>query len=314
MNNSHSGEFRLSPEVIDGINHIERERREINPEDNNYKNHLILFSVIFFIVIFIFAGLKALTGSNLFDMLLTPWIGFGPFYLVYLVSKQKKQNKNMQNYHSVYLQDVMLPLLKHLNPQFTYDRNGSIFDHNKAIFKERFSTTSVRKSEDLVEGTIDGINVRFGEVEVLADQEYVKFLCFVADFNKNLTSTTMLNPKLLSYSLSYAFSAKFKGLKRIRLDNPSFNKKYMTMSNNEVESRYILTPDFMEKILKTKQYLSGYYLFQNNKILFLGSIGADLFDIDADSDIYEQTLQTAKALKQLLGLVEAFNLNSRIWK
>lgn len=307
MNNSHNEKFRLPPDVISGINYVEQERQEINSKGINYNFHIIFATLVFFAVILVFAGLKALTGSGLFDGLLAPWIGLGPFYLVYLVRKQKKQNKKMQDYHGVYLQEVMIPLLKYLNPQFTYNRHGSIFAHNKAVFKERFATTSVHKAEDLVEGEIDGISIRFGEVEVLGDDDYEKFLCFVADFNKNINSTTILASKFKA-----PFPLKRKGMKKIQLDNPTINKKYWIYTSDEIEARYILTPHFMEQILAAN--LSGYYLFQDNKMLFLGDIGVDLFDMDADTDIYDQTLKTATALKQLLHLVEMFNLNSRVWK
>lgn len=110
-----------------------------------------------------------------------------------------------------------------------------------------------------------------------------------------------------------------KSLKAIQLDNPTFNKKYRVYTDSDIEARYVLTPGFMENIVKDNENLYGYYLFKDNKMIFLGSIFVnnqqmDLFDIHADTDIYEQTLQTAKALRQLLGIVKVFNLNSRIWK
>lgn len=321
MNNSHSGEFRLPPEVIDGINRIERERREINPENIDYEGQMFFVIVKILGITFLFLVLSAVSSGFFtsfgffsgFLGLLGAATGIGGlFYVFSLISKQQEQSIKMQRHHSVYLQDVMLPLLRHLNPQFTYHRHGSIFDDNKAIFKERFAITSIHKAEDLVEGEIDGISIRFGEVEKLdEDNQYKKFLCFVADFNKHLNAATILTPNVM-ISIRHAFSLKHKGLKKIRLDNPTMNQKFMVHTDNEIEARYVLTPRFMEQILAANQ--PGYYLFQDNKMLFLGNVSVDLFDIDADTDIYEQTLQTGKVLKQLLGLVEVFNLNSRIWK
>lgn len=313
--------YRLPSDIISSINHIEGERKKINTEDTDYNRHIPLFIVAFFAVLLVFIGLKEMAGGGLFDLLIILWGSLAPFYVVYLVAKRKKQNTNLQVHHDIYVQDVILPLLKSLSPQLSYQRNGSILPYCEADIKHWFSSSgSIRKAEDLVEGEINGVSIRFGEVEKLADSEYDKFLCFVADFNKVLNATTLLDPK--SVALRQAFSPKRKALKavkRIQLDNPTFNKQYQVYTDNDIEARYILTPRFMESILATKGNLCGYYLFKANKILFVGNVSVnnaqvDLFDIDVETDIYEQTLQTAKALKHLLGLVETFNLDSRIWK
>lgn len=313
--------YRLPPDIISSINYIERERREINSEDTDYSRHIPLFIVAFFVVLLVFIGLKAIAGGGLFDLFIGLWVGLAPFYVVYLVAKRKKQNTSLQVHHDIYVRDVILPLLESLSPQLRYERSGSILPYCEADIKHWFSSSgSIRKAEDLVEGEINGVSIRFGEIEKLADSEYEKFLCFVADFNKVLNATTLLDPK--SVALRQVFSPKRKALKdvkSIQLDNPTFNKQYQVYTDNDIEARYILTPRFMESILATRGSLCGYYLFKENKILFVGNVSVnhaqvDLFDIDAETNIYEQTLQTAKALKHLLGLVEAFNLDSLIWK
>src|SRR5699024_5236082 len=38
-------------------------------------------------------------------------------------------------------------------------------------------------------------------------------------------------------------------LRRIEMENPDFNHKFKTKTSNEIEARYILTPNFMEKLI-----------------------------------------------------------------
>lgn len=317
---SHTDDYRLPPDIISSINYIDRERRDINTEDTDYNRHIPLLIVIFFAVLLVLIGLAAITNGFL-TILPSLWGGLGPFYLAYHIKKQKKQNADLQEYHDIYVRDVVVPLLESLNSQFRYDRHGSILPHCAEVLTQHLTLEPIRKAEDLVEGEQDNVSVRFGEVEKLADEEYEKFICFVADFNKQLSATTLLAPKQVS-SVWRGFRVKrkmAKSLKAIQLDNPTFNKKYRVYTDSDIEARYVLTPGFMENIVKDNENLYGYYLFKDNKMIFLGSIFVnnqqmDLFDIHADTDIYEQTLQTAKALRQLLGIVKVFNLNSRIWK
>lgn len=319
---------RLPAEIISSINYIERERRQINPDNQSYEYAVFIAIAATVGCSLFFAILAKITDEIFFVSFAVISVFAGLLYIAYQLRQQKKQSQDFEAYHDIYTRDVVLPMLNSLNQSFVYDKHGSILSRHQSILQSRFSLIA-RRSEDLVVGKVGSVAISFGEIEYSpdsADDGPCKALCFVADFNKNLQASTVISAVLSVVGLP---RIKKSNLKKIQLDNPEFNKAYRTYSQDEIETRYILTATFMEKMLSVKNILSGHFVFQDNKLLFLGNCynkpldgftsnlsikTVDLFAIGAGTDIYEQTKTTYMALKQLLDLVEVFDLNTRIWK
>lgn len=319
---------RLPAEIISSINYIERERRQINPDNQPYEHAVFIAIAVTVGCSFFFALLAKITDEAFFTFFAVISLFAGLLYIAYQLRQQKKQSHHFDEYQDIYTRDVVLPMLNSLNQSFVYDKHGSILSRHGAILQSRFSLIA-RGSEDLVLGNVGSVAISFGEIEYTpnhADGGPYKALCFVADFNKNLQASTVISAVSNIVGLP---GIKKSNLKKIQLDNPEFNKIYWTYSQDEIETRYILTATFMEKMLSIKNMLSGHFVFQDNKLLFLGNCYSeprdnlkasltakqvDLFAIGADTDIYEQTHATYIAIKQLLDLVEIFDLNTRIWK
>lgn len=66
------------------------------------------------------------------------------------------------------------------------------------------------------------------------------------DFHKDFTGTTIITRDLSSFG---NFFAKFGKIgERIRLEDPEFERQFEVYGTDQVESRYLLTPGFMERI------------------------------------------------------------------
>lgn len=230
-----------------------------------------------------------------------------------------KPHTKADEYQQIYTNHIALPMLKSIDKSFTYDRNGSLIDkfpHLKDIMPSH-------EFEDLVCANISGINFSLAEYIDPYDEDTHdkrKNFCFVADFNKNLHSSTII------CSAGFESTVSNQKHKRIKLDNEEYNKKFITYSKDEVESRYILTSTFMEKMLKINDKIIGDFYFTDNKILFYGSYvkrmkfnsfsrySFDMFDIKTDKSIYDQTKETYENLINILSFIYELNLDSKVWK
>ncbi len=235
------------------------------------------------------------------------------FYMAY---KQFKLNLILQKQYPIYIEKVILPILSEVMTDFSYREESSIFEKYYSEFTKKFPELKVKSAEDLVEGKIDGVEVTFGDIRITTgtgdDSETNNYFCFVANFNKQLKFNTVLFSKF-----AQSFAANIPSSKKIPLENQEFNKVYTTYSQNEVESRYILNPSFMEKMLKISELMRGCFWFQGDKMMFLGdfsSIEDNLFDIDINRDIYEKTEETYIIMHQLKAIVNELDLNTVIWK
>lgn len=244
---------------------------------------------------------------------------------IYLQMTSRHRNKQIQKHHASYLDDVMLPTFNRLQTNLSYTRDKSIYEKHQPFFEKNFTAFHAIKSEDMIEGDIDGVHIDLGEILVGIDR-YInrenevrynaehRFLFFAAEFNKNIQNETILHLKKFNTHYPAIVTTKRKS---ILLENQQFNDIYTTYAQDEIEARYILTPSFMEKIVQLSQEIHGCFWFQNNAMFFLGTGikgEINLFDIDAETPVYEQAEATFMTVQSLMQLVKELNLSSIAWK
>ena len=67
----------------------------------------------------------------------------------------------------------------------------------------------------------------------------------------------------------------------MRLEGLSFMRRWRVLTDNQIEARYLLTPVFMEKMLKIKRFFHGKYIdfsFFDNKLLIAVHTRKDMFE------------------------------------
>ncbi len=326
--------FDPSMEMLSVINKIEMIRRRLIKSSgvNWYIKTNGAILIAFLVLLYLLFGSSFESYIDVVSIALFSYF----FYVLYKIKTA------LQRQHSIYIQQVILPMLNGVISASRYSRRGCIFTKYQREFTNAFPKLKVENSEDLVEGKINGVDMAFGEIQIRPDlgtviygnrsnttslgavfrllgnafdkkREENSYFCFVADFNKRLDAYTVLKSK----SIDFPLKINTLSSKKILLENRKFNETWETYSHNEVESRYILTPSFMEKMLNINTILQGYFWFQDSKIMFLGNFRnteVNLFDIDIDKSIYEQTKATYMAIHQLKAIVNELNLNSIIWK
>lgn len=144
---------------------------------------------------------------------------------------------------------------------------------------------------------------------------------FSADFNKNFSGATFVLPdhtqKLLGSmgQLLQSWEKDFGPL--VKLEDPEFERAFVVYSDSQIESRYILTPTLMQRILDFRRRSQHPF-----RISFVGSsvnvavdMHKDLFESRLFGTLLDPALYESfwHDLNLLAGIVEELNLNTRIW-
>ena len=101
--------------------------------------------------------------------------------------------------------------------------------------------------------------------------------CLRFDFHKAFYGHTLVTRDAGIFN---ALSAIGGGLKRARLESPEFEKAFEVHTTDQVEARYLLTPDVMQRLLDLEATFKGKKLrcaFDGGQ-LFLAMEGGDLFE------------------------------------
>ncbi len=102
----------------------------------------------------------------------------------------------------------------------------------------------------------------------------------------------------------------------INLEDPEFEKYYIAYGVDQIEARYILSTNLVERIVNfTKKIGRPLYISFNNSRIYIAipvsfSFRPVLFMSVKD---YELLYEYYDSLSRIIGIVEDLNLNRRIW-
>ena len=263
------------------------------------------------------------TSSPMHSILIPLVVGgviFGLFYGYYTKS-----------YTCDFKLKVIKRIVEFIDPVLGYEPSSKIsrgqFEMS-GIFRHRIDTYC---GDDYVAGILDKTNIEFSELHA----EYItrdskgntthhtifKGLFFVADFNKHFVGKTYVLPDAAERMLGGIGTFLQKANKGrgnlVKLEDVAFEKEFAVYSNDQIEARYILTHNLMERILefkkKTKKKLymsfinaSVYVAIPYAKDLFEPRVFKTLIDFEPIQEYYED-------LTLAISIVEELNLNTRIW-
>lgn len=311
-------------------NEVERKlQAEINGLQAQHlisKNKALRWGLFIGVLIFLFfdsLGITMLFGVQRADMppvefhiffflicMLGPWLGFRAYY----------RSKDNQQYKST----VVPRLVAAVCPGATYSARGTI--PMKLIRDAQLYDTGRGQkydNEDTVRGRVGRTSFVYGEVElyhmesnaksVSKVEDFEGFL-FDADFNKNFQGITILSS---DYSALADHVGIFTKMKRCKLEDVNFEKKYRTYTTNDQEARYILTPALQQRILEMNEMfrreLHDRHLaisFHHGHMTIMVPSNTDRFEVKYN---IEGVKKDFLALSMMVDIVEQMNLNLRIW-
>ena len=148
-----------------------------------------------------------------------------------------------------------------------------------------------------------------------------KGLLFVADFNKNFMGETFVLPDFAERRFGslgrWLQSKNFSRDQLVKLEDPEFEKDFVVYSDDQVESRYILSTSLIRRILDFKKKFNSpvYLSFVGSKIYVAVPLKGDMFDPDVQVSVYDSELVEKYYEDLYLGLdiIKDLNLNTRLW-
>lgn len=190
----------------------------------------------------------------------------------YRLYKKKIKNDVMQTFISFF-------------DGFSYaEGNGLSVDEMKK--SHIFPNADVYEADDCFEGIWQGMPLRVTE-QILKTIYYSKNkrrervvfqgIAVELNMNKEFDGQTVV---LKDAGFLNRFKG-FKGLERITLEDPKFEKIFEVYSTNQVEARFLLTPVFMEKIVCLKDLYQGKSIqlsFLNQKVLIAIDTKHNMFE------------------------------------
>ena len=193
-------------------------------------------------------------------------------------------------------------------------------------------------SEDLIEGKIGATRVQMSEVHAEDKQTHTdskghttttyttifRGLFVIADFNKNFNGMTYVVPEGISGSLGalgrglQSLGGKLGGRgDLVQLEDPEFERAFVTYSNDQTEARYILSSALMRRLLNLKAHFNDNVsaAFIGGSLYLMIAKNDDWFEPPALSAplTFEGVQTTLHQLQMATGIVEELDLNTRIW-
>jgi len=215
---------------------------------------------------------------------------------------------------------ILPEILKFINPDFEYipkqKISKSVFDKS-LLFPHEINFVD---GEDFMRFNFENTDIMFCEAEVFGYGPVAKMfdgIFISSSFNKTFGSKTFIFPKKTT---SFFRKIRFKILGSsyiVSLEDPEFEKEFIVLSEDQVESRYILTSSLMQRILEYKRKLKAelafsfiskrlYCTIPNSKNLFEPALFDSFMDFEFIRKSYEPIILYS-------GIVNDLNLNLRIW-
>ena len=280
------------------------------------------------------------------------YIFFTSFIVYFLYKNFLELNRDIVAFTTLILVSigVAAPFFWIFSPIWSYEENikkeifpnvlnffGDFKYHveTKKSVKEYYATELIPKhdteiAEDHIVGTYKEIKIDLFETQLSRKVKY-------KDSNGN-TSTrlkTVFDGLILELSMNKSFGGKTvvkkdsgtvgnwfikksTSLKKVKLEDPNFEKMFEVYSDDQVEARYLLTVTFIERLKELVENFGGKSIqccFYNNKLLMMIPIEKDMFEpgsIYEAEDFIDDSKSLLKELSLIFSIIDTLKLNMEI--
>ena len=279
--------------------------KDYEKERKKALRNAILFSVLAFlcvavvIVSFMFLdsdydGMSFYSYSSIFVVLFAGIVA----YSVYRYFQKRFERK---------LKSILMPLLMPAFGDFTWDCSNVIgFQELKS--SKLFPNFEEMKSDDAFVGSYKNVPIRILETCLTYEtrdsegrsQTNVEFKGVLIALNipKKFTGHTIVKKRSLINIAPYS---------EVKLEDPDFSKMFYVSSNDQVESRYLLTTAFMERYKNIQKAFNSDNIccsFINNSLLLGVSVDKDLFSLGSLVDPLTDTKQFTVFMNEIISIFE----------
>ncbi|MDP6943452.1 MAG: DUF3137 domain-containing protein [Myxococcota bacterium] len=231
---------------------------------------------------------------------------------------------------------VIAAVARYFDEGLRYDPEAGISQSDflaSQLFRHRIDRYS---GEDLVRGVVGKTAIEVSEIHAeykttTTDSKgrrrtrwhtIFRGLFFIGDFNKHFQGTTLVLPDVAERLLG-RFGKMLQDMNPgrsqdlVRLEDPEFEKHFVVYGDDQVESRYILSPALMQRIVAFKRS-TGHQIhlaFRHSNVYVAISATSDMFEPPVFRTLLNrQLVETYRSeMAMAVGIVEELNLNTRIW-
>lgn len=239
------------------------------------------------------------------------------------VSFREKQKA----FRGAFKDQIVRKLIGYVDPELRYEP-GRCIPEREYKMSGLFQTSPDRyNGDDYLEGVHD--KTRFSCSELHTEykvntgknshwETIFKGLFFIGDFNKNFSGRTYVwtaDAPQLNF-MSRLFSSFAREVEKVKLESAEFERRFIVYSTDQVEARYILTPSFMERVVRLYNMQGGgvRMSFVQSKINLALSIKEDLFEpaLFAAND-FSRLEKFSATVMLIYEIIDELKLNDRLW-
>jgi len=238
----------------------------------------------------------------------------------------------LKTYNDQYKHRVIGGIAKYLQPEMKYEPDSGI---PREVFVElgHYQNPSLYNTEDLFHGMIDKTEISFCEANAVKIRTYTdaqgktktstktifKGIIFSADFHKHFNTWITISPDNESDGFFGRVAQKIQSLGNnlVKLESPEFEKHFLVRSPDDIQARYVLTPDIQQRLLDLRSKISDEIkiTFRNSSLYITIPQQENWFEADLKTSVRDENLlnSVADQMQHLFQIVDIMNLNTRIW-
>lgn len=281
-----------------------------------YSKLIVIGTVSLFVSFWIFPFVWFLTGG---------WFLVLLFYACFAIAAKivlKNRKNSKKEYEKAYKEVLVIPALAGVFDTYTYRPEDGISTEevlNIGLWDRNDYKTFHTESEDLLTGTYKGVYYEQSDLTVKAtlkgnNQRSVSFSGCVSKFRFNKA----VSEKVIVCTCGY--SCPSSHLSKVKTENEAFNNKFNIYAGNDHDAFYILTPHFMEAVLKLYEALpqmsgTGNYIrrlwmmFENNTLTIIKDrVRVFEVPIGKQIDFGEEKEKIIRDMRQLIDIVDILNM------
>lgn len=154
----------------------------------------------------------------------------------------------------------------------------------------------------------------------LGSSDYVVLfqgMFFIVDLKKNIRQNTLVYPDILKYFKSAIFINENQNYDRIKLEDTEFEKFFEVYGTDQVESRYILSPALMARMVDFRKHTKNYLQisFKDSKAyigIFLQGKNLSTPPIFSSVSDPKNLENYFKYIQLTMDIIKELNLNSKL--
>ncbi len=175
------------------------------------------------------------------------------------------------------------------------------------------------ETQDMILGQYQGTDFCFQELKLLercGTKICTKFegVQFIFQFNKKFSGETIVRKN--DGKIGNMMRGGHYDLEKVKLEDPEFAEKFEVHSTDQIEARYLLSVDFMEKLKSLGEFFESDEVeadFSENKLLIMIGKTEDLFEAESsvlkEVNLIKECEMVIQQMYLIFGVVEVLQIN-----